>query len=185
MLALAHHGGGAEDDRQHGHIIYDAHDTVEPRRRQVRIECHVNHKRHRLNGRLGRPSGISCDLVRQNLLDITGPDSRLHRSSCIYIGLHRRRSTRQNVACKMRRDIEDEGIGGRIQQPVDILGRHQDAILEERRQTGLGDIARQLRAVLVHDRDRCAVELRLRRLERLRQDDDDEDVDGVVARYNG
>ena len=79
MLALANDGRARQNDREHRHIIDDAHDAREPRRHDIWIEDDAHGERDRrfsdvLRSRKIRPLVARdeiVDLGRQDLLDIT------------------------------------------------------------------------------------------------------------------
>ena len=51
VLALAHHGGAGQNDREHGDVVDDAHHAGKPAGRHVRVERHADGEVH---GRLRR-----------------------------------------------------------------------------------------------------------------------------------
>ena len=116
------------------------------------------------------------DLGRDDLLRVAGPEARLHHRGRVDVDLQPRPASAENVALKVRRDVDDERVSSLVHQGNDIaLGDHLRR-LKQRRQERMRDSARELGAILVDDGDRGVVQF-LRIAPRLNDHREREGVD--------
>ena len=116
------------------------------------------------------------DLGRDDLLRVAGPEPRLHHRGRVDVDLKPGLASAEDVALKVRRDVDDERVSSLVHQGNDVPFGDQLRRLKQRRQERMRDSARELGVVLVDDGDRGVVQL-LRIAPRLHDHGEREGID--------
>ena len=158
MLALAHDRRARQNDRQHGHVVYDAHDAVEPGGAEIGVEGNAYGEVDRIRGHAVAAGKVASRFAQDDLLGIAGADAGLSHGSGIDVELDRRPPAGNGIALKTRRDVDDERIASDIHEAVDVTGGYVLGRLEIGRKESPGDAPGQLGVIFIDDGKRSVVQ---------------------------
>ncbi len=158
VLALADQRGAGQDDRQHGDGGDQLVDGAEPALVDLRVEPHSQRQLDRHAGGRAVAAQKLVQFTGDDRLHITAARERLGHAGGVDIELDGRRFAGQQIALKLRRNVDRERVHARVHALIHLLLRDQ---------LGHGKIGRRergheprghRRAVFIDDRDRRVVQ---------------------------